>query len=57
MIAYALIVVMSLMEAYAINSNLDETIIECPKCNKEMEVFMSMEYTCIAIEEQINRRQ
>lgn len=33
----------------AINGNLDERIIECPICEKEMEVFPSVKYTCTAI--------
>jgi len=30
----------------AINNDLDTSIVECPKCNKEMKVLLSVEYTC-----------
>lgn len=30
----------------ACNADMDATIIECPKCKKEMYVLLSTEYTC-----------
>ena len=35
----------------AIDNNLDEIIIDCPKCGKQMYVLMSVEYTCQSIDE------
>jgi len=34
----------------AINNNLDVRIIDCSKCRKEMEVYPSVEYMCVAID-------
>jgi len=35
----------------AINNDLDTRIIKCPKCEKEMEVYPSVEYWCVAIKD------
>ena len=35
----------------ACNANMDCTTIECPECGTEMEVSLSIEYMCTAIEE------
>ena len=36
----------------AINGDLDTRLINCPKCEKEMEVYPSVEYWCVAIKDE-----
>jgi len=36
----------------AINNDLDTRLINCPKCEKEMEVYPSVEYWCVAIKDE-----
>jgi len=36
----------------AINNDLDTRLIDCPKCEKEMEVWTSVEYMCVAINDE-----
>ena len=35
----------------AINNDLDTRLIDCPKCEKEMEVWTSVEYMCVTIDD------
>jgi hypothetical protein len=35
----------------ACNANMDCRSVTCPKCNKDMNVFISVEYTCTPLEE------
>lgn len=35
----------------ACNANMDCMTVVCPKCGKEMGVWLSVEYTCTPIEE------
>lgn len=35
----------------AINNNLDTLIVECPKCNRQMGVLLSVEYSCYELED------
>jgi len=30
----------------ACNGNMDTSVVECPKCGKEMDVSLSVEYLC-----------
>lgn len=36
----------------ACNANMDCDMVTCPKCGKEMNVFVSIEYTCMPIEDE-----
>ena len=35
----------------AINNDLDSVSVECPKCNKEMGILLSVEYECYELEQ------
>ncbi len=35
----------------ACNANMDSTQVICPKCDKEMDVDISIEYMCTAIDD------
>ena len=35
----------------ACNDDMDCRTVECPKCEKEMNVFISVEYTCSPLED------
>jgi NAD-dependent SIR2 family protein deacetylase len=34
----------------ACNADMDRSLVKCPKCEKEMQVFLSIEYTCVPME-------
>lgn len=35
----------------AMNADMDETYVTCPKCGKEMKVFISVSYVCTPLED------
>lgn len=35
----------------ACNGDMDCSVITCPKCKKDMQVYLSIEYLCVAIED------
>lgn len=38
----------------ACNGDMDRNRVECPKCEKEMNVLLSIEYTCTPVEDEIH---
>jgi NAD-dependent SIR2 family protein deacetylase len=35
----------------ACNADMDRRFVDCPKCGKEMQVLLSIEYTCVPLED------